>query len=68
MNNVKFSRTVFFKRKSPVLLLCLLEREEGKRGPKERGEIFQMKEGKNISSDFYLYVLVLVTTDMQIQL
>ena len=40
----------------------------GKRGTKEQGKIFQKKEGKNISFNFYLQVLMLFITDMQIQL
>ena len=40
----------------------------GKRGTKERGKIFQMKEeNENISLNFYQQVLVLVKTEMQIQ-
>ena len=41
----------------------------GKRGTKEQGKNFQMKEeNENISFNFYLQVLVLVKTEMQIQL
>ena len=40
-----------------------------KRGKKEQGKIFQMKEkNENILFNFYLQVLVLVKTEMQIQL
>ena len=39
----------------------------GKRGTKERGKIFQMKEeNENISLNLYRQVLVLVKTEMQI--
>ena len=41
----------------------------GKCGTKKRGKIFQMKkENENNSFNFYLQVLVLVQTEMQIQL
>ena len=48
----------------------------GKRRTKERGKVFQMKEenenisseNENISFNFYPQVLVLVRTEMQIQL
>ena len=40
----------------------------GMRGTKEQRKIFQTKEGKNISFNFYLQVLVLFITDTQIQL
>ena len=41
----------------------------GKCGTKKRGKIFQMKEqNENISFNFYLQVLVLVKTEMQIAL
>ena len=41
----------------------------GKRGTKERGKIFQMKEENgNISLNFYQKVLVLVKTEIQIRL
>ena len=42
---------------------------KGKRGTNERGKNVQMKkENENISFNFYLKVLVLVKTGMQIQL
>ena len=41
----------------------------GKCGTMKRGKTFQMKEeNENISFNFYLQVLVLVKTEMQIQL
>ena len=41
----------------------------GKYGKTERGKIFQMTgENENISFNFYLQVLVLITTKMQIEL
>ena len=41
----------------------------GKRGTKQRGKIFQMKEkNENILFNFHQQVLVLVKTEIQIQL
>ena len=42
--------------------------KRGKRGTKERRKIFRMKENEKISCNFYKQVLVLVETEMQIQL
>ena len=71
VNVANFLKTAFSVEHLRWLLLCLLEREEeerGKRGAKER-KIFQMKEeNENISFNFYLQVLLLVKTEMQIQL
>ena len=42
---------------------------KGKRGTKDPGKNFQMKdEDENISINFYLQVLVLVITEIQTQL
>ena len=64
VNVAKFLRTVFSIEHLWWLVLFLLEREEevrtGKRGTKQRGKVFQMKEEKvNISFNFYLQVLPL---------
>ena len=40
----------------------------GKRGTKEWGKIFQKKKNEKILFNFYLQVLVLVITEMQIRL
>ena len=62
--------------KSPTFLLKRMaafmstqKRRRGKRGTKERGKVFQMKqENENISFNFYLQTLVLVITEKQIPL
>ena len=66
----RFFKTAFSAEHLRWLLLCLLEmEEEEKRGTKEQGKIFQMKEeNRNISFSFYQRVLVLVKTEIQIQL
>ena len=48
-----------------VAFISTRKGRRGKRGTKERGEIFQMKEeNENISSNFYLQVLVPVKTEI----
>ena len=57
--------------RTPPVAAVMSTREgrRGKRGTKEQGKIFQMKEeNENISLNFYLQVLVLVKAVMQIQL
>ena len=50
------------------LLLFLIEREEEETVEKGGRKIFQMKESETVSFNFYLQVLVLVKTEIQIQL
>ena len=60
----------FFSRTPPVTAFVSTRKgRRGKRGTKEHGKNVQMKEkNENISLNFYLQVLVLVKTVMQIQL
>ena len=50
------------------LLLFLIEREEEETVDKGGRKIFQMKENETISFNFYLQVLVLDKTEIQMQL
>ena len=65
-----FFKNSFFYRTPPIAaFMSTRKRRRGKRRKKARGKIFQMtEENENISSNFYLQILVLVKTEMQIQL
>ena len=63
---LRFFKNSFFYRATPVVAFISTRKgRRGKRGTKERGKIFQMKEeNENISSNFYLQVLVPVKTEI----
>ena len=65
----KFFKNSFFFITPPVAAFMFNRKGRTKeRGTKERGKIFQMKEeNESISLNFYRQVLVLVKTEMQIQ-
>ena len=66
----KFFKNSFFYGITPVALFTSTRHGSRRKcGTKEREKVFQMKEeNENISFNFYLQVLVLVKTEMQIQL
>ena len=66
----EFFKNSFFYRTPPVTAFMSTRKgRRGKRRTKKRGKNFQMKEeNENISFNFYLQVLVLFKTEMQIQL
>ena len=69
VNVAKFLRAVFFY--ITPLVTAFMSTRKGRRrcGKKEQGKIFQMKEkNEHILFNFYQQVLVLVKTEMQIQL
>ena len=69
VNVAKFLRTVFFYITPLVTAFMSTRKGRRRRGKKEQGKIFQMKEkNEHILFNFYLQVLVLVKTEMQIQL
>ena len=65
----KIFKNNFFYRTPPVgAFMSTRKGRKGKRGTKERGKKFKMKEeNENVSFNFYLQVLVLVIKEMQIQ-
>ena len=59
----------FYGRPLVAIFMSTRKGRIGKRGKKEPGKVFQMKdENENISFNFYSQVLVLVRTKMQIRL
>ena len=67
----EFFKNNFFSRTPPVaaFVSARKRRRRRKRRTKEQGKIFQTtEENENLSFNFYLQVLVLVKTEMQIQL
>ena len=65
----EFFKSSFFYRTLPVAVMSTRKIMRGKRGTKEQGKNFQMKEeNENLSFNLYLQVLVLVKIKMQIQL